>query len=105
MRFSNYSYGSNLFESLSAHGEKDEAFAFWFGDSISQTKTNISNVAQGYGHLNPNNLRRIYDDLTSLSVEHGIGYVLSPAVLADVFENKATCIYKKNKKILLEFSK
>lgn len=92
MRFSNYSYGSNLFESLSAHGEKDEAFAFWFGDSISQTKTNIPSVAQGYRHLNPDNLKRIYDDLTSLSVEQGVGYVLSPAILAEVFENKATCI-------------
>jgi len=41
----------------------DEAFAFWFADSISRTRRNIHFVAQSYKHLNPDRLKRIYEQM------------------------------------------
>jgi len=79
----------------------DEAFAFWFADSISRTRRNIHFVAQSYKHLNPDSLERIYDDLTSLSTEHGVRHVLEPANLSSVFEkNKGICFPPKNDYLL-----
>jgi len=81
-----YSSNLNFFNSLSTERENDEGFAFWFGDSISRTKTNIPNVAPHYGGIDPAQLKRVYDALSSLSDRNGLGYVLDSQNLVPIFK-------------------
>ncbi len=80
-----------LLTSFSKGRENDEAFAYWFGDSISQTRTNIGNVVPLGDAIDSARFIRIYHGLTSLSVEQGMDYVLNPEVLAEVLGIKETC--------------
>ncbi len=80
------------FSSWSKERENDEAFAYWFGDSVSQTKSKIDNLVPQGDAIDSSRFRRIYEDLASLSVEQGVSYVLNPVILAEILDVKATCI-------------